>query len=220
MAGFWRGARGMYVKLYLRAFFRHWVAAMTGLGGLIIALIRAVKNSNGLFITLIAGLGVLALFFAGYKAWAEEHERYEEEAKKNAQPDIRGEVSGPNLTQHLSSAGVPGMATFEFILYLCNYSGRKTNTKEIVVSVADDGGSQVKFSSITSSPPYQPIQLENGIGHALTVRASTKEVYGTLDLDSLVVHVVDGLGGPDPFPLRARESLSVGPQAVPMTEDK
>src|SRR5260370_40057642 len=123
MVGCWSGSRGMYVQLSLRGSFRHWVAAMTGLGGLIIAVIAAVRNSNGFFITLIAGLGVLALFCAGYKAWAEEHERYEEEAKKNAQPDIRGEVSGPNLTQHLSSAGVPGMATFEFILYLCNYSG-------------------------------------------------------------------------------------------------
>jgi hypothetical protein len=187
---------------------------MTGLGMVTVSLISAARSSNVLFMILTGVFGTAALFFAGYKAWTEEHERYKKEAQKNAQPDIRGEVSGLNLTQQVSGSGTPGASVFKFILYLCNHRGRNTNIKEVGVSVADDGGSPVKFSSVSSIPPYQSVELQDGIGQYIAMWASTnREIYGTLDLDSLVVHVVDGLGGLHQIPLKTGESLSVGPQS-------
>jgi hypothetical protein len=138
------------VRLYLRAVFHHWAAAMTGTAGLLASVVAAARNSNTLFVVLTAVLGVSFLFLAGYKAWKEERENYEGELAKNQRPEIHGEAFEFVMGIHgHGNAPKHCHGGIRFSINLCNY--RAVNTNLVGIEIDRSGmNPPVRFSRPSS----------------------------------------------------------------------
>ena len=177
----------------------------------------------GAWVTL--GAAAVMVLVAQYKAWSLERDKYEAEATKNGQPEIKGEAFNFRDTGQRVTGVTFWNAEIRFEMSVCNHRPVNTNMKRVEI----DGQLMVgaaRFSKILAFKPVPckvmhqpPLDTNPILPHAMDVKliveawveidADDLQKHEAIKLDGLKIRVVDGLGGAHVIGVRAGEELAL-----------